>query len=181
QLKLTRAKFYRVSGKSTQSQGIIPDIVYPTIYDMKKIGENALPEALAWDKIHPARYQPRPNLVLWIELLENLHKSRIKDDPDFSYLISDIERLNEARQKTAVSLKEATRKREHQISEQRMLDLENKRRAIRGLKLLKKISDLETMDNTEENEKKPDPLLAESQYILLDLISMAHQKGSVQY
>ncbi|MBW1758831.1 MAG: carboxy terminal-processing peptidase [Deltaproteobacteria bacterium] len=181
QLKLTRAKFYRVSGKSTQSQGIIPDIVYPTIYDIKKIGENALPEALSWDKIHPARYQPWPNLVLWIKLLESLHKSRIKDDPDFSYLVSDIERLNKARQKTAVSLKEAIRKREHQISEQRLLDLENKRRAIRGLKLLKKISDLETMDNTEENEKKPDPLLAESQYILLDLISMAHQKGSVQY
>ena len=44
ELKLTLAKFYRVSGQSTQHQGVIPDISYPSIVDDKEIGESALPD-----------------------------------------------------------------------------------------------------------------------------------------
>jgi carboxyl-terminal processing protease len=39
ELKLTLAKFYRVSGQSTQHQGVLPDIDYPSIIDTKEIGE----------------------------------------------------------------------------------------------------------------------------------------------
>ena len=49
ELKLTLAKFYRVSGQSTQHQGVLPDIAYPDIVDTKEIGESALPEAMPWD------------------------------------------------------------------------------------------------------------------------------------
>ena len=56
QLKLTQAKFYRVSGDSTQHQGVIPDILFPTLFDKEKIGESALDEALAWDTIRPVSY-----------------------------------------------------------------------------------------------------------------------------
>ena len=38
QLKLTAAKFYRVSGQSTQNQGVIPDIAFPSLLDA--IGES---------------------------------------------------------------------------------------------------------------------------------------------
>ena len=38
ELKLTLAKFYRVSGQSTQHQGVIPDITYPDVMDTKDIG-----------------------------------------------------------------------------------------------------------------------------------------------
>ena len=54
ELKLTLAKFYRVSGQSTQHQGVLPDIAYPDIVDTKEIGESALPEAMPWDSIKPA-------------------------------------------------------------------------------------------------------------------------------
>ena len=36
ELKLTLAKFYRVSGQSTQHQGVLPDIAYPSIIDASK-------------------------------------------------------------------------------------------------------------------------------------------------
>jgi carboxyl-terminal processing protease len=51
ELKLTLAKFYRVSGQSTQHQGVLPDIDYPSLIDTKEIGESALPEAMPWDTI----------------------------------------------------------------------------------------------------------------------------------
>ena len=49
QLKLTSAKFYRVSGESTQNLGIIPDIEYPKIYNTEETGESSLQGALPWD------------------------------------------------------------------------------------------------------------------------------------
>ena len=42
QLKITAAKFYRVSGQSTQHQGILPDIVFPEVYDSERVGESSL-------------------------------------------------------------------------------------------------------------------------------------------
>ncbi|MFU8815267.1 MAG: S41 family peptidase, partial [Pseudomonadales bacterium] len=54
QLKVTAAKFYRISGQSTQHQGVIPDIEFPEMYDVERIGESALGDAMPWDMIQPA-------------------------------------------------------------------------------------------------------------------------------
>ena len=34
QVKLTRSKFYRISGESTQHRGVLPDIAFPDFYDV---------------------------------------------------------------------------------------------------------------------------------------------------
>ena len=57
QLKITESKFYRVSGDSTQSRGIDPDIVLPSTWDIETVGESSLPTHLPWDKIKPTRYR----------------------------------------------------------------------------------------------------------------------------
>jgi C-terminal processing protease CtpA/Prc len=51
QLKITESKFYRISGDSTQHRGVVPDIVFPSLYDSEEIGESALEHALDWDQI----------------------------------------------------------------------------------------------------------------------------------
>ena len=57
QLKITESKFYRVSGDSTQSRGIDPDIILPSTWDIETVGESSLPSHLPWDKIKPTRYR----------------------------------------------------------------------------------------------------------------------------
>ena len=42
QINLTMAKFYRVSGNSTQHKGVIPDVNFPSIYPLDKIGEDGV-------------------------------------------------------------------------------------------------------------------------------------------
>ena len=59
QLKITQAKFYRVSGQSTQHQGVLPDVEFPEVYDTDKIGESSLEDAMPWDEIKPAVYPHR--------------------------------------------------------------------------------------------------------------------------
>lgn len=182
-LKLTTAKFYRVSGKSTQHKGVVPDISFPAIYDIEKIGESALPEALPWDQVGAADYQSYANLAPSIPLLRARHKSRIKQSPDFAYIIADMKRLKKMRQQRKFSLREATRRQERERADGLRLELENKRRTAKGLKPLEKADDLKQDDgpggksSEEKEEEEPDPFLTEAEYILLDLITLS--KGTL--
>lgn len=56
-LKLTRQKFYRINGGSTQLKGVTSDVVVPDRYSYIDIGERDQENPLAWDKIEPAKYQ----------------------------------------------------------------------------------------------------------------------------
>ena len=65
QLKLTAAKFYRVSGKSTQHRGIIPDIEFPTLVDFEEIGESSSMEPW-FGMIEPIDYKKNmPSEIAW--------------------------------------------------------------------------------------------------------------------
>ena len=69
ELKLTLAKFYRVSGQSTQHRGVVPDIGYPSLLETTDIGESSLPRALPWDTIKPVPYRMESHLESLIEPL----------------------------------------------------------------------------------------------------------------
>ncbi|RAJ15127.1 carboxy terminal-processing peptidase [Olleya aquimaris] len=56
-LKLTRQKFYRINGGSTQLEGVKSDVVVPDRYSFIEIGERDQENPLAWDKIAPVDYE----------------------------------------------------------------------------------------------------------------------------
>ena len=56
-LKLTRQKFYRINGGSTQLEGVKSDVVVPDRYSFIDIGERDQENPLAWDKITPVEYE----------------------------------------------------------------------------------------------------------------------------
>ncbi|WGD33593.1 carboxy terminal-processing peptidase [Olleya sp. YS] len=56
-LKLTRQKFYRINGGSTQLEGVKSDVVVPDRYSFIEIGERDQENPLAWDKITPVDYE----------------------------------------------------------------------------------------------------------------------------
>jgi len=132
QLKMTQAKFYRVSGQSTQHQGIIPDIEYPKVYNPEKIGESALEGALPWDVIRPARFRRAESLAPVITMLEDRHRQRAREDAEFSYLASLLEHTRAREEKKRISLNLAERRAEQSDEDAWRLALENKRRIARG-------------------------------------------------
>lgn len=174
QMKVTNAKFYRVSGESTQHRGVIPDILYPEIYDIEKIGESALEEALAWDKIEPSKYKAQSSLSGIIPSLQKAHAQRIKNNPDFEYLNEQVEFLKELRNDTSISLNIDTREKERLETEARRLALENKRRKAKGLKQLDKLEEQDEDESTQDPDKKDateDALLIEGGEILVDFMN----------
>lgn len=181
QLKLTNGKFYRVSGESTQNRGVLPDIDLPSIYDMKKIGESALPDALPWDKIRSAKYNAYPDLNGKIEKLRILHQNRVREDVGYTYLTAGIQSIKEAEKKTKVSLMETARKEERDKSDMERFQLENLRRNAQGLPPFKDMAEFKAHDEQEakaleegkEEEDRFDPLLTESENILVDFIAIS--------
>lgn len=60
-LKVTTDKFYRITGESTQLEGVKSDVVFPDRYQYVDMGEKDQENPLAWDRITPANYSPWPD------------------------------------------------------------------------------------------------------------------------
>ena len=170
QLKLTIAKFYRISGQSTQHQGVIPDIKFPSAFDPDEIGESALDTALPWDQIRSLRYDPMDDPQSRVRQLTDRHQERIKNDPNFKALLKRTERTLTLNNSKGVSLHLNTRIEERKDSNNAVLKIENARREALGLDQINKIIDLETeAKNANSNN---DASLVESARILLDEIQI---------
>jgi carboxyl-terminal processing protease len=114
-LKLTIQKFYRVAGGSTQLHGVGSDIVLPSLSDLPEFGEGALKNALAYDEVAKARYTKwSDGHSLFIDQLRRRSEERVKNDPEFHYVMEDIGRLRHKLDENRISLNEDARKKELQ-------------------------------------------------------------------
>ena len=91
---MTIQKFYRVAGGSTQLHGVTSDIVLPTLTDLPEFGEGALKNALPYDEVPPAKYTKwSDSHSLFIDELKIRSAARVAADPEFHYVMEDMERL----------------------------------------------------------------------------------------
>lgn len=114
--KVTVGKYYTVSGKSTQIEGVIADIVIPTHFSPFNIGERYLEYPLLSDQISSAysdslidlegntkrwfqkNYLPflQKKVTFWRKMVPELKKSseqRIANDPKFQKFLQNQERI----------------------------------------------------------------------------------------
>ncbi|MEN9805740.1 MAG: hypothetical protein RL756_248 [Pseudomonadota bacterium] len=175
QLKVTAAKFYRISGESTQHRGVLPDIAFPELFDTEQIGESALDDAMPWDMIDPAPFKPAGETAPTVAALTERHNTRVAEDPDFVYLRALAEKAKETADETHVSLNVETRRREKADADQWRIDVENRLRSALGKKPVDSLEALETAIEEEEEELEDparDALLRESAYVLADYIGL---------
>ena len=151
QLKLTAAKFYRVSGQSTQHQGVIPDIDFPSLFDKETIGESTLDGAMPWDVIDAARFAPYDELNPYLVELQSRHLQRANEDPHFNYYRALMAKAEEKSDRTHLSLNETERRAERQQEDDWRLALENTLRAATGKPVAKSLDELEDMQEAEED------------------------------
>lgn len=136
-LKVTIQKFYRPSGSSTQNEGVVPDIVFPSLTDALDVGEAFLENALPHDRIRPASdFKQLDSNSLFIPRLKELSQDRINENKNFGYVIEDIMLARDRIRKNEVSLNKA--KREKDLSESDRLNKErNKERRERFAEVAK--------------------------------------------
>ncbi|MQG91540.1 tail-specific protease [Pseudomonas sp. MN1F] len=174
ELKLTLAKFYRVSGQSTQHQGVLPDIDYPSIIDTKEIGESALPEAMPWDTIRPVVKPAVDPFKPFLADLKAKHDARSAKDAEFTYIRDRLALTQKLMDEKTVSLNEQERRARHDDVETKQLAMENIRRKAKGeepLKELKKVDEDALPEDDDKTKPEDDAYLAETGRILIDYLS----------
>ena len=102
-IKLTTDKFYRISGESTQLEGVKSDIVLPNRYSYVDIGERDLENPLSWDQINSANYSPLNKQLYYDKSLEN-SKNRISKNEFFNIINEQAKWVKEQRDDNIVSL-----------------------------------------------------------------------------
>ncbi|MAT91181.1 MAG: peptidase S41 [Halioglobus sp.] len=198
QLKITESKFYRISGESTQHRGVVPDVAFPTLYDVEEIGESALDHALNWDQINPVRHRSYDDLSTLLPALNNQFHERSEGNPDFVFLEDQIELAQETRRLRELPLNEQARIALRDSQEERALLIENKRRRAQGEEPLASLDELddseedtaqETASDAEEEDalqlaagdedEADDVLLLEAGHVLADALLLKQQRFAV--
>ncbi len=158
QLKLTIAKYYRITGSSTQNKGVKPDIEFPSIYDPAEVGESSYKSSLKWDTIGTTNFTKYFNIKKFVPELIKKHEKRIKSNLEFKFLQEDIAEYKRNISRKFYSLNFDKRKKERE-------KITKRKEKRKKLKMPKKTEIKETENNIDEFVK-------ETGYILSDYILM---------
>ncbi len=176
QLKITQAKFYRISGGSTQHKGVLPDVLIPDAIDPTKVGEDALDHALPWDSINAVSYPRLSEMGPILGDLNQRHLRRFEKDPEFKLLLEEIALIEKQNAQQQVSLNRKTREIEIKEAEAAQLSLVNKRRSLKGEPPFKNFEEwedyLEQQAAASERKKEVDFVMREGAEVLLDYVEL---------
>ena len=167
QLKLTHAKFYRISGESTQNKGVLPDIALPALLDAKEYGESALEHALPWDRVSAVQGFNQFKRSILFDQMQQLNLSRTEQLGDFDYMKEKISHRASLRDNTVISLNRIKYKDNLDTEKQWLLDAENKRRQAANLPKVKSLLELEDIL---EKDNLGRPIAPESKAILTESV-----------
>ena len=164
QVKLTLAKFYRVTGSSTQHKGVTPDIQLPSRYTADEYGESSMPSALPWDMISSTKFESLKYVDL--DLLAQLEAKAAYRAKNELYMIqfeNDVEDWKKLQAKTEYSLNMAIRKKEKEEEEKIKADRE---------KMFGTLDDESEVDEVAPDESEiKDPYLKEGLNVIADWLA----------
>ena len=175
QIKFTESKFYRVSGKSTQSKGISPDIYLPSPINTEEFGENKLPGALEYDSIAKTRVRDFNRLNTSTSLLSSEHEIRINDSVLFKHH-KKLKAWRKAQQEEKfLELNIDNRKTDKENKEAELLTMENDLRKEIGLNTFESYQAFLDREELKEEPDIDEEILLEAANILSDFIEFSYK------
>ncbi|MCH8843814.1 MAG: carboxy terminal-processing peptidase [SAR324 cluster bacterium] len=157
-VKTTVAKFYRPGSASTQHRGVVPDIVLPSVNNHMEIGESSLENALPWDAIPKADFEPWEDLSPYLLVIQENSRQRLAKSEEFQ---------------------------EVSVAVQKYVDNMDKRSQMTAREIMaeirRRLSESENEeDDSAGNKPSADIYLDESLSILADHIRL-HEQGATQH
>lgn len=166
QINLTVAKFYRVTGSSTQHKGVTPDITFPSLIPLDKYGEDTEPSAMPWDTIAKSNYTKVGSFAAVIPKLTKLHADRMANSPANKYMMNSIADFKKRDAEKSISLNEGDLKKQREEDETKNLEQSNLLRSAMNLPLLKKGQTKPKGEDLDFNKLEAGQILTD--YILMD-------------
>ena len=165
QLNMTIAKFYRITGNSTQRKGVTPDIEFPSVIPLDKYGETTDAASMPFDVIAKSDYIKYGDLSMVIPQLRKMHDQRMATSKSYEYLLQDIADFKKHDAERTITLNEAQLKKQRDDDEQQSFDRDNARRVALGLQPLKK-------GETKPKNEDLDFLKIEAGQIMTDYVNL---------
>ena len=175
QIKFTESKFYRVSGKSTQSKGISPDIYLPSPINTEEFGENKLPGALEYDSIAKTRVRDFNRLNTSTSLLSSEHEVRVNDSVLFKHHKKLKAWRKTQQEEKYLVLDLEIRKAKKENTEAELLTMENDLRKKIGLNTFESYQAFLDREEIKEEPDIDEEILLEAANILSDFIKYSYK------
>lgn len=125
ELKLTIAKFYRITGDSTQDRGVRPEIPIPSTVSDALYGEELSPHALPWSHIPATPFHVfHFGLVHAVPRLQKRFSTWKQDNPAYALYVEGVDRVlrDEVMTSLPISLHARRMLRQHEDTTQLELD-----------------------------------------------------------
>ncbi len=103
-MKLTIQKFYRITGKTTQLDGVTPDIVLPDFYNLVELGERENDYPLESTTIEAVPFSQKAYQIPDMSRLKANSEARVKIDPTFKKISENAVRLRKQKDATQYPL-----------------------------------------------------------------------------
>jgi carboxyl-terminal processing protease len=103
-IALTVQKYYRITGASTQYQGVVPDIVLPDLYAYLDLSEKNQKYSLPWDTVSRLSFAPWDDGLPELAEIKKRSQERLASNVRFQEISANISRLKKQRQETLVTL-----------------------------------------------------------------------------
>ncbi len=164
EIKVTIAKFFRVNGMSTQHQGVIPDIIFPTSNYVVEDRESFLENTLPFEKIDT----PYEQILAFVatnkfyepvseEKLMTVSEKGLGEGKTAKFMSAMVDRqklVNSFDEKRDINLSESSFKREVEKKNEENLKSLNEVRTAMGISLVNSLEDLRNPKTGKEFIKK---------------------------
>lgn len=170
-VKITTARFYRINGSSTQVKGVESDVHLPSVFETMELGEDKLPNALAWTQLPALPSEPVWNAPSFRDVLAARSAARCAESAEWKRHAATVERFRTASARKSAPL-ERTKRLAQMREEREMREIEER---ADGADDDPEEDEVERRIADAESGKTPakDPVLDEAFRVLADWVELS--------
>lgn len=181
EMKMTIQKYYRVTGKTTQLDGVTPDIVLPDFYNLLDNGERENDYPLASTTIEAVPFKQNAYRISDANQLKSNSQSRVKTDPTFQKISENAVRLRKRKDESMFPLQAEKYRQWNKKQDQEAEQFDNIFKPIESFKIENIAADLIQIQSDTSRvarneswikERQKDIQLYETMRIMMDMLRM---------
>ena len=179
EMKMTIQKFYRITGKTTQLDGVTPDIVLPDFYNLLQNGESENDFPLASTTIDAVPFKQGAYHIADANQLKSNSQARVKSNPTFEKVSQNAIRLRKRKDDSAFPLQADKYRQWNKKQDQEAEQFDNIFKSIESFKIGNIAADMQQIQSDTSRiarndswikERQKDVQLYETLRIMLDML-----------
>ncbi|MBV6442393.1 MAG: Tail-specific protease [Saprospiraceae bacterium] len=163
EMKLTIQKFYRITGKTTQLDGVKPDIVLPDFYNLVDLGERENDYPLESTTIEAVPFNQNAYHITDLAKLKTTSEARVNADETFKKVNENAVRLRKIKDQSQYPLQAEKFRQWHKRQEEEADRYDNLFKPIEGFNLANLVADMPQIQSDTSRQARNDSWVKDKQ------------------